>query len=155
MELKVSCCFIDNLQRTNCNIKLLHCYGIFLTSLNLTCTRMKKTLQSRNDSAHQGTLQKTPALQVWNGAGTLASPPPMPKQKTVVDFPLPHQSCSIVSERPSGKNCITQGPVHRFVSLINLLVPTWHKSPPEVIYIYMLSRKQCALPVITTKPLWW
>ena len=33
---------IDNLQPTNSNIKLLPCYGIFLTSRNLTCTRIKK-----------------------------------------------------------------------------------------------------------------
>ena len=123
MELKVSCRFIDNLQPTNSNVKLLQCYGIFLTSRNLTCTRMKNAPQSRNDSAHQGTLQKPSTPQVWNGAGTIASPPLMPKHKTVVYpplmpkhktvvyFPLPHQWCSIVSERPSGKNCITYGPV--------------------------------------------
>ena len=54
-----------------------------------------------------------PHPKVWNGAGTLASPPPMPKRKTVVYFPFPHQWCSIISERPSRKNCITQGPVHQ------------------------------------------
>ena len=59
-------------------------------------------------------------------------------QNTVGYFSLPNQWCSIVSERPSGKNCITQGPVHRFVSLINLLIPTWHKSPPEVIWEHTL-----------------
>ena len=70
-------------------------------------------------------LQKPSTLQVWKGTGTLASPPLMPKHKTVVYFPFPHQWCSIVSERPSSKNCITQGPVHRFVSIISLLVPAW------------------------------
>ena len=30
------CRFIDNLQPTNFNVKLLPCYGIFLTSLSLT-----------------------------------------------------------------------------------------------------------------------
>ena len=65
-----------------------------------------------------------PHPKVWNGAGALASPPPMLKHKTVVYFPFPHQWCSIVSERPSSKNCITQGPVHRFATLISLLVPT-------------------------------
>ena len=138
MELKVSCRFIGNLQPTNSNVKLLQCYGIFFTSHNLTCTRMKNTPQSRNDSAHQRTLQKPSTPQVWNGAGTLASPPPMPKHKTVVYFPLSHQWLSIASQRPSGKNCIMQGPVHRFVSLINLLVPTWHKSPLEVIWEHTL-----------------
>ena len=74
-----------------------------------------------------------PHPKVWNGAGTLALPPPMPKGKTVVYFPFPHQWCSIISEWPSSKNCITQGPVHRFATLINLLVLAWYKSPPEVI----------------------
>ena len=41
-ELKVSCCFIVNLQPTNSNVKLLQCYGTFLTLLNLTCTKVKK-----------------------------------------------------------------------------------------------------------------
>ena len=82
---------------------------------------MKNTSQSRDDSAHQRTLQKTSTPLLWNGAGTLALPSSMPKGKTVGYFPFPHQLCSIVSERPSSKNCITQEPVHRFVSLINLL----------------------------------
>ena len=77
--------------------------------------------------------RNTPHHKVWNEAGTLASPPPMPKHKTVVYFPFPHQWCSIVSERPSSKNYITHGPVHRFATLINLLVPAWYKSPMEVI----------------------
>ena len=58
MELKVSCRFIDNIQPTNSNVKLLQRYGIFLMSRNLTCTRMKKTPQSGSDSAHQRALQK-------------------------------------------------------------------------------------------------
>ena len=41
MELKVSCRFIENLQLNNSNVKLLHCYGTFLTSINLTCTEVK------------------------------------------------------------------------------------------------------------------
>ena len=67
LELKVSCCFIINLQPTNSNVKLLQCYGIFLTSHNLTCTRIKNTPQSRNDSAHQRMLQKpsTPQSVKW------------------------------------------------------------------------------------------
>ena len=77
----------------NSNVKLLQCYDIFLTSRNLTCTRVKNTLQSRNDSVHQRTLRKSSTPQVWNGTGTVASPPPMPKHKTVVHFPLPHQWC--------------------------------------------------------------
>ena len=115
-NLIVSCRFIDNLQPTNSNVKLLQCYGIFLTSRNLTCTRMKNTPQSRNDSAHQRTLQKLSTPQVWNGAGILASPPPMPIHKTVVYFPFPQQWCSTVSERPSSKNCITQ---RQFIDLLH------------------------------------
>ena len=86
----VSCCFINNLQLTNSNVKLLQCYGISLTSHNLICTRMKNTPQSHNDSAHQRMLQKPSTPQVWNEAGTLASPSPMLKHKVVVYFPLPH-----------------------------------------------------------------
>ena len=73
-----------------------------------------------------------PHSKVWNEAGTLALPPPMPKHKTVAYFPFPHQWCSIASERPSIKNCITQGPVHRFATLINLLVHAWYKCPAKV-----------------------
>ena len=40
-ELKVSCPFIVNLQPTNSNGKILQYYGTFLTSLNLTCTKVK------------------------------------------------------------------------------------------------------------------
>ena len=53
------CCFINNLQPTNSNVKLLQCYCIFLTSLNLTCTKAKNTSQPCHDSAHQRTLQET------------------------------------------------------------------------------------------------
>ena len=51
MKLKVSCRFIDNLQTTNSNVKLLRCYGIFLTSLNLT--------EHCDDPAHQRMIQET------------------------------------------------------------------------------------------------
>ena len=40
-------------------LKLLQCYGIFLTSLNLTCTKMKNTSQPCDNSAHQRMLQET------------------------------------------------------------------------------------------------
>ena len=102
-----------------------------------SATRMQNIPQFRNDSAHQRRLQKPSTPQVWNETGILASHPPMPKHKTVVNFPLLHQWCSIVSERSAGKNWITQGPVHRFVPLINLLVPTWHKSPFDINFIYI------------------
>ena len=36
--------FIGNLQPTNCNVKLLQCYDIFLPSLNLTCKQLKTYL---------------------------------------------------------------------------------------------------------------
>ena len=102
-----------------------------------SATRMQNIPQFRNDSAHQRRLQKPSTPQVWNETRILASHPPMPKHKTVVNFPLLHQWCSIVSERSAGKNWITQGPVHRFVPLINLLVPTWHKSPFDINFIYI------------------
>ena len=59
MELKVSCRFMDNLQPTNSKVKLLQCYGIFLTSLNLTCTKVKNTPQPCHDPPHKRTLQET------------------------------------------------------------------------------------------------
>ena len=62
LELKVSCYFIDNLKPTNSNVKLLQCYGTFLKSLNLTCTKVKITSQLCDDSAHQRTLQGLPGL---------------------------------------------------------------------------------------------
>ena len=78
-------------------------------------------------SAHQRTLQKPSTSQVLDDSGIRAS----------------SQDCSIfssltlivyhISERPSSENCITQGPFHRLLSQINLLVPTGHKSPPHVI----------------------
>ena len=89
-ELKVSCHFIDNLQSTNSNVKLPQCYGIFLTSLNLTCTKVKNTPQPCDDSTLQRTLQKPSTPSLRDKAGTLASPPPVLKYKTVVYFPLPH-----------------------------------------------------------------
>ena len=39
LKVKASWRFIDNLQPTNSNVKLLQCYGIFLTSLNLKVAR--------------------------------------------------------------------------------------------------------------------
>ena len=81
---------VMTLQPTNSNVKLFQCYGIFLTSRNLSCTKVKNTPQYRNDSAHQKTFQKPSTPQVQNGAGTLASLPPVLKHKTVVYFPLPH-----------------------------------------------------------------
>ena len=80
-----------------------------------------------------------PQPKVSNVVGTLASPPPMPKHMTVVYFPFLHQSCSIVSELPSSKNCTTQGPVHWFATLINLLVPhdtSPHRKSFENILLY-------------------
>ena len=38
--LNVSCRFIDNLQPTNSNVKLLQCFGIFLTPLSLIFTKV-------------------------------------------------------------------------------------------------------------------
>ena len=47
----------------------------------------------------------------------------------------PHKwSIIVCSEQPFGKNRITLESVHRFALEINLLVPIWNKSPPEVIY---------------------
>ena len=59
MELKVSCHFIDNLQPTNSNVKLLQYHGIFLTPFNLICTKVRNTPQPCDDPAYQRTLQET------------------------------------------------------------------------------------------------
>ena len=63
-KLKVSCRFIDNLQLTNPNVKLLQCYDIFFKSRNLTCTEVKNTPHRRTDSAHYRTLQTPSTRQV-------------------------------------------------------------------------------------------
>ena len=87
--------------------------------------------------------RKPSTPQTRDGTGTLASLPLILKHKTAVYFPLPHKwSIIVCSERPSGKNRITKGPVHRFVSQISLLDPTWYKSPPEVIEIRKTSTNQ-------------
>ena len=54
----------DNLQPTISNVKPLQCYGILFTSRNPTCTRLKNTPQSGDDSSHQRTLQKPFTSQV-------------------------------------------------------------------------------------------
>ena len=59
MELKFSGRFIGNLQLTNSNLKLSHCYGIFLTSLNLIRTKPRNPTQPCDDLAHPRTLQET------------------------------------------------------------------------------------------------
>ena len=101
-------------------------FGIFLTSLSLTCS-----LVPNEDTPN---LSMTPTHKK-PFEETLASPPLMLKRKIVVYFVLPHKwSITVCSERPSGKNCITQKPVKRFPSQINLLVPIWHKSTPMEIH---------------------
>ena len=103
-------------------------------SLKLTCTKMKTYPNPVMTQHIRGHSRKPSTVQVQDGAETLASPTLMPKDKTVVCSPLPHKWSIIVClERPSGKNRITEELVHRFASHVNLLVPTWHKSPPEVI----------------------
>ena len=87
--------------------------------------------------------RKPSTPQTRDGARTLTLLPLILKYKTAVYFPLPHKwSIIVCSERPSGKNRITKGPVHRFVSQISLLDPTWCKSPPEVIEIIKTSINQ-------------
>ena len=142
MELKVSCRFIENHQLNNSNVKLLQGYGIYLTSLYLTCTKLK-THPNPVMTQHIRCYSRKPSiLQVRDRAETLASPPLMLKHKTVVYSPLPHKwRIMVCSEQKNRKNRITQETVHRFASQINLLVPTWHKSPPEVIYKHTLVWK--------------
>ena len=82
---------IDNLQPTNSNVKLLPCYGIFLTSRNLTCTRIKNTPQSRNDSAHQRTLQKpsTPQSVKWGRGPGITSTYAKTQDCSILSIPAP------------------------------------------------------------------
>lgn len=115
----------------------LNCYSAMVSSWRHVISPVPESKTHPNPAMTQHIRERSrnpPHPKVWNGAGALASPPPMLKHKTVVYFPFPHQWCSIVSERPSSKNCITQGPVHRFTTLINLLVPAWYKSPLKVIW---------------------
>ena len=135
MELRVSCRFIDNLQPTYSNVKLLQCYDIFLTSLNLTCTKVKNSTQPCDDPAHQRTLQETPHTPSARWGRDPGINSPYAKTQECSIFSTPTQICS---ERPSNKNRTRQGLVHRFVSQINLLGPTWHKSLPKVTWEYTL-----------------
>ena len=114
----------------------LNCYSAMVSSWRHVISPVTEWKTQSNPAMTQHIRERSrnpPHPNAWNGAGTLASPPPMPKHKTVVYFPFPHQWCIIVSERPSSKNCVTQGPVHRFATLINSLVPAWYKPPPKVI----------------------
>ena len=51
--------FVGNLQPTNCNVKLLQYYGIFLKLLNLSYIKVKDTPQPCDDTAHQTPFQET------------------------------------------------------------------------------------------------
>ena len=121
------------------------CYGIFLTSLNLTCTKVKNTPQPWVDSAHQRTLQETlhTPIGIWGKDPGITSP--YAKTQDCSIFSTPRLTI-IVSERPSGKNRITQELVPRFVSQINLLVLIWHKPKPEVIWKHTLVWKYEDIP---------
>ena len=72
-----SCRFIDNLQPTNSNVKLLQCYGMFLTSLSLTYAKVKiSPTQPRDDPAHQRPFQETlhsPSMR-WDRDPGITSP---------------------------------------------------------------------------------
>ena len=113
-----------------------NCYSAMVSSWSHVISPVPEWKTHPNPAMAQLIRERSrnpPHAKMWNGARTLASPPPMPKHKTVVHFPFPHKWCSIVSERPSSKNCITHGPAHRFATLINLLVPAWYKPPLEII----------------------
>ena len=114
----------------------LNCYSAMVSSwhYSILLVPMWKTYPNPMMTHHiRERFRKPSTPQVRDGEGTLASPLLMLKRKTVVYFPLPLKwSIIVCSGRPSGKNRITEVPVHRFVSQINLFVPTWHKSPPEV-----------------------
>ena len=86
MELKVSYRFIDNFQPTNSNVNLLQCYGIFLTSLNHTCTKVKNTPNPAMIQHIRDCSRKSSTLQVRDGTGTLAK-----LLLIVVYFPFPHK----------------------------------------------------------------
>ena len=87
----VSCRFIDNFQPTNSNVKLLECYSIFLTSVNITYTKVKYRPQPCDDQHIRERSRKPSTPQARDGAGNLVSPPLMLKHKTVVYLPLPHK----------------------------------------------------------------
>ena len=88
-NLKASCRFTDNLPQTDSNIKLLQCYGIFLTSLNRNCTKVKIHLNSVMTEHIKDRSRKPSTLQVRDRVVTLASPSLMLKHRTVVYFPVP------------------------------------------------------------------
>ena len=138
MELKVSCRFIDNFQPTNSNDKLLQCYGIFSISLDLACAKVKNTPQPCDNPAHQRLFQQTiltPSAR-WGRDPCTTYPYAKTEDCSIFSTPTELKYYSLF-----GKNRITQEPVHRFASQINLLVRTWHKSPSEVIRQHTLVWK--------------
>ena len=113
---------------------MLQCYDTFLTSHNLTCTKVKTHPNPLITQRIRGYSWKSSILQERDGAENLALPLLILKPMTVVYSPLAHKWSIIVClERLSSKNRITQEPVQQFPSKINLLVATSHKCPSEVI----------------------
>ena len=131
---------------------LLNCYRVMVSSWRHLISLVPKWKTHTNHMMTQHIRKRsrepsTPQVQDW--AGTLASPPIMLKHKPAVYFPLPHKwSIMVCSEQPSGNKHIKQGRVHPFVLQMNLLVPTWHKSPPEVIWEHTLVWKNKGAPKI-------
>ena len=91
---KVSCRFIDILQPTISNVKLLQCHCIFLTSLSFFLPLLC------DDLAHQIPFQEALHTPSASGTGTLVSPPLMLKHQTAVYFPPPHKWIIPCSEIP-------------------------------------------------------
>ena len=79
------------------SVKLLQRYGIFLTSSNLTCTRMKNTPQSCNNSAHQRTLQKpsTPQSVKWGRGPGITSTYAKTQDCSILSIPAPMMQHSL------------------------------------------------------------
>ena len=131
--------FIDNLQPNNSNVKLLQCYDISLTSLNLTCTKGKTNLNSvmikhiRDHSRHPSTLQ----VRNWRRDPGITSPYAKTQDCRILEVYILEVYIVVYiivcSEKSFGENRITQETVHRFALQINLLVPASQTFPPEVI----------------------
>ena len=87
LEIKFSCCIVDDIQQ-NFNLKFLRCCRIFLTPFDLIFTKVKSYLNPVM-TQHIRNYSKTPATPfVLDGSWTLVLVPFMLKHKVAAYIPL-------------------------------------------------------------------
>ena len=141
---------------SNSNVKLLQCYGsygISLTSLNLTCNKVKKHPNLVINQHIRDYFRKPSTPQVRDGTGTLASSTLMLKHKAVVYFKLTHKwSLKVCWERPFDQHSyLTQVPnwshLRTYFSMEIITTPQYLKTSrysyhPQVLN-YLKTFKAC------------